>query len=99
MEAVLCKNLFEMEKSPNASLTVVAHAFKCQKAPRRIFTTMSAVAAVLTASADVDVQVAFDYGAAFERLRGVHRVDDLLIADFIAQAIAGRAEHAGDGQR
>lgn len=79
--------------------------FKCQKAPRQIYTTMSARGAeggeetVLTASADVDVQVAFDYGAAFERLRGIHRVDDLPLADFIAQAIAGLAEHAGDSRR
>lgn len=56
-------------------------------------------AAVLTASADVDVQVSFDYRAAFERLRGIHRVDDLLLADFITQAIAGLAEHAGDSRR
>lgn len=55
--------------------------------------------AVLTASADVDVQVAFDYGAALERLRGIHWVDDLLLADLIAQAIAGRAEHAGGRRR
>lgn len=56
-------------------------------------------AAVLTASADVDVQVAFDYRAAFERLRRIHWVDDLPLADFIAQSIAGLAEHAGDSRR
>lgn len=61
--------------------------------------TEGAEAAVLTASADVDVQVAFDYRAAFERLRGIHRVDDLLLADLITKAIAGLAEHAGDSQR
>lgn len=61
--------------------------------------TEGAEAAVLTASADVDVQVAFDYRAAFERLRGIHRVDDLLLADLITKAIAGLAEHAGDSRR
>lgn len=45
------------------------------------------------------MQVAFDHGAALERLRGIHRVDDLLLADLIAQAIAGRAEHAGGRRR
>lgn len=45
------------------------------------------------------MQVAFDNGAAFERLGSIHGVDDLLIADFIAQAIAGRTEHAEDRQR
>lgn len=61
--------------------------------------TEGAAAALLTASADVDVQVAFDHCAAFERLRGIHRVDDLPLADFITKAIAGLAEHAGDGRR
>lgn len=56
-------------------------------------------AAVLTASADVDVQVAFDYRAAFQRLRGIHWIDDLPLADFITQAIAGLTEHAGDSGR
>lgn len=55
--------------------------------------------AVLTASADVDVQVAFDNRAAFEGLSGIHGVDDLLLAHFIAQTIAGFTEHTGDGRR
>lgn len=45
--------------------------------------TERAKAAVLTASADVDVQVAFDYRAAFEGLHRIHRVDSLPLADFI----------------
>lgn len=53
-------------------------------------------ATVLTASADVDVQVSFDHGAAFERLGGIHGVDDLPVADFVAQTIAGCAVHAGE---
>lgn len=57
--------------------------------------------AELTASADVDVQVAFDNGAAFERLSGVHRVDDLLLTltHFITETITGCAGHTGDRQR
>lgn len=55
-------------------------------------------AAVLTASADVDMQVAFDNGAAFERLSGIHGVDDLLLAYFITQTVAGRTGHTGDRQ-
>lgn len=50
---------------------------------------------LLTASADVDVQVSSDNGAAFERLGGVNGVDDLHVALFITQAIAGGAECAG----
>lgn len=53
-------------------------------------------AAVLTASADVDVQVSLDDGASFERLSGIHGVDDLPVADFIAQTVAGCAVHAGE---
>lgn len=55
--------------------------------------------AVLTASADVDMQVAFDNGAVFERLSGIHGVDDLLLTHFITQTITGCAEHTGDRQR
>jgi len=54
--------------------------------------------AVLTASADVDVQVAFDNSAAFEGLSGIHGVDDLLLAHFITHTIAGFTEHTGDGK-
>ncbi len=53
-------------------------------------------AAVLTASADVDMQVAFDNSAAFERLSGIHGVDDLLLTHFITQTITGCTEHTGD---
>lgn len=56
-------------------------------------------AAVLTASADVDMQVAFDNSAAFERLSSVHRVDDLPLTYFITQTITGCTEHTGDRQR
>lgn len=59
---------------------------------------LSWYAAVLTASADVDMQVAFDNSAAFERLSGIHGVDDLLIALFIAQTITSCTEHTGDRQ-
>lgn len=54
--------------------------------------------AELTASADVDVQVAFDHSAAFQGLSGVHRVDDLLLAlaHFITETITGCAGHAGE---
>lgn len=45
--------------------------------------------AALTASADVDMQVAFDNGAAFERLSSIHGVDDLLLAHFITQTVTG----------
>lgn len=55
-------------------------------------------AAVLTASADVDMQVAFDNSAAFERLSGIHGVDDLLFTHFITQTITGCTEHTGDRQ-
>lgn len=57
--------------------------------------------AELTASADVDVQVAFDNGAVFEGLSGVHRVDDLLLTltHFITETITGCAGHTGDRQR
>lgn len=55
--------------------------------------------AVLTASADVDMQVAFDNSAAFERLSGIHGVDDLLLTHFITQTITGCTEHTGDRQR
>lgn len=50
--------------------------------------------AVLTASADGYLQVAFDNSAAFERLSRIYGVDDLPVAHFIAQAIAGGARHA-----
>lgn len=55
--------------------------------------------AVLTASADVDVQVPFDNSAAFKRLSGIHGIDDLPVAHFITQTITGCTEHAGDRQR
>lgn len=49
---------------------------------------------VLTAAADVDMQVAFDNGAALEGLSRVHRVNDLFITDLVTQAVTGNAEHA-----
>lgn len=49
---------------------------------------------VLTAAADVDMQVAFDNGAALEGLSRVHRVNDLFITDLVTQAVTGSAEHA-----
>lgn len=55
--------------------------------------------AVLTASADVDLQVAFDNSAAFERLSSSHGVDDLPITYFITQTITSCAKHTGDRQR
>lgn len=55
---------------------------------------MKCGAAVLTASADGDLQVALDNSAAFERLSSIHRVNDLPVTNFIAQAIAGGARHA-----
>ena len=48
---------------------------------------------VLTSSADVDVQVAFDDGATLQVLGGVHRVDVLRLADFITHAITRPTEH------
>lgn len=54
---------------------------------------------VLTASADVDLQVAFDNSAAFERLSSSHGVDDLPITYFITQTITSCAKHTGDRQR
>lgn len=50
-------------------------------------------AAELTASADVDMQVAFDNGAAFEGLSSIHGVDDLLLTHFITEAITSCTEH------
>lgn len=61
--------------------------------------TLLRYTAVLTASADVDMQVAFDNGAVSERLSSIHGVDDLLLAHFITQTITGCTEHAGDRQR
>lgn len=52
-------------------------------------------AAELTASADVDMQVAFDNGAAFERLSSIHGVDDLLLTYFITETITSCTEHTG----
>lgn len=52
-------------------------------------------AAVLTASTDVDVQVAFDNSAVLERLSSIHGVDDLLSAHFITRAITGFTVRAG----
>lgn len=57
--------------------------------------------AELTASADVDVQVAFDNSAAFQGLSSVYRVDDLLLTltHFITETITGCAGHAGERGR
>lgn len=54
--------------------------------------------AELTASADVDVQVAFDNSAAFQGLSRVYRVNDLLLTltHFITETITGCAGHAGE---
>lgn len=52
-------------------------------------------AAVLTASTDVDVQVAFDNSTVLERLSSIHGVDDLLSAHFITRAITGFTVRAG----
>lgn len=44
------------------------------------------------------MQIAFDDSAAFERLSGIHGVDDLLVTYFITKTITGCTEHAGDGE-
>lgn len=64
-----------------------------------VLTAVLWCSAGLTASADVDVQVAFDNSAAFQRLSGIHGVDDLLLAHFITQTITSCTGHAGDRWR
>lgn len=54
---------------------------------------------VLTATADVDMQVPFDNSAALEGLSRVHRVNDLFITDLVTQAVTGSAEHAATHTR
>lgn len=44
------------------------------------------------------MQIAFDESAAFERLSGIHGVDDLLFTYFITKTITGCTEHTGDGE-
>lgn len=59
-----------------------------------LFTSSS----ILTASADIDVQVAFDESAALQGLGSIHRVDGFNITDLITEAVTCATEHTVQGE-